>query len=87
MARYKVILERNECVGAAACVALAPKVWKLNEDGKVDVIVKGAKVNKNNTVHEFEIDEKDFKKNLEAAESCPVNAIHIKNLDNGEDLI
>lgn len=55
------------------------------EDGKSDLI--GAEKNADNTKQTLEIDEKDLKCNLEAAQVCPVNVIHIKNKDTGEKLI
>jgi ferredoxin len=39
-----------------------------------------------NGVEEREIEEKDFKANLEAAQSCPVNVIHLKDA-NGKKLV
>jgi len=36
---------------------------------------------------ELEIDESELDKNLAAARACPVNVIHVINLDTGEQLI
>ena len=47
-----------------ACVSICPENW-IMKDGK-------AKPKKT------EIDEKEYKKNQEAAEACPVSIIHIK---------
>lgn len=70
MARYKIIYDRNSCIGAAACIAVAPKTWKMGKDGKADQLLK-------------EIDEKDLRQNLDAARSCPVNSIKITD-ENGK---
>ncbi|HLC65300.1 MAG TPA: ferredoxin [Candidatus Nanoarchaeia archaeon] len=85
MAKYKITLGRETCIGAASCVACAEDFWKLVDDSKVDII-GGAREN-GNKIQTIVIEEKDFEKNLEAAKSCPVNAIHIKNLQTGKDEI
>lgn len=54
-------------------------------DGKADLI--GSKRMNNNDLQILEIEEKDMQCNKDAAEACPVNVIHIINLDNGEKLI
>ena len=32
--KYKVIFDKEGCIGAAACVASDPNNWKLQDDGK-----------------------------------------------------
>ena len=54
------------------------------EDFKADLVGSGEK---EENIQTIEIEEKDFKCNMDAAESCPVNVIHISNLENGEELI
>ena len=56
MARYKIIFDREVCIGALACNVVAPEFWKLAKDGKVDL--QGAKYNKENDKFELIIDEK-----------------------------
>ncbi len=58
----KVTVDDN-CIGCGACVAVAPKIFKL-ENGKSVVI-------KQPTKEEEEVVQ-------EAAESCPTQAIHIE---------
>ncbi len=67
----KFIIEhdRPKCIGCGVCVSLAPNFWEMNNDGKA--VLKGNKKNMK------EISEKDVAKNKAAAESCPVNIIHI----------
>ena len=36
MARYKVEFDKELCIGALACNAVAPEIWPRSEDGKVD---------------------------------------------------
>lgn len=58
----KVVVDRDACIGAASCVAIAPDVFDLDEDGKA--YVKTIKGTDGDTI-------------LEAAKSCPVDAIKV----------
>ncbi|MAG16032.1 ferredoxin [Candidatus Woesearchaeota archaeon] len=82
----KFLLEhdRAECIGCGACAAVCPLFWEMNDDGKSDI--KGGK-NRDDGWQELEIDEKDFEANKQAAESCPVNVIHLKKKDSNEKII
>lgn len=83
MTKYKVDINRPDCIGCGACAAVSPDHWEMNADGKIDI--KGGKKAGEN--QEKEIAEGDLAPNKEAAESCPVNVIHITNLDNNEKVI
>ena len=67
MAKYKIIHDRENCIGCGSCIALCPESWKEGSDGKSDLI-KGKK-------NEQEIN--DLACNMDAAKACPVNVIHI----------
>jgi len=84
MPKYKIVYYRDECIGALPCVEDAPDFWKMNKDGKADLI-GGNNVEKH--TYELEFEEKDLEANLKAARDCPVNCIHIINLETGEKLI
>ena len=79
--KYKIIYKKNECIGAFACVALEPKHWK--QSGDVADLIEGE--HEGEEVYIKYLDELD--NNLEAAQSCPVNCIHIINQETGERLI
>ena len=92
MAKYKIIFERKDCIGAATCTAAAPEFWKIEErtakglinlQGKADLIDSDY----SSDIQERIIDEKDLAMNLSAANSCPVHIIHIINLETGEKII
>lgn len=82
MAKFKIIYDRDACIGAAACAALDPIRFEMNADGKADLL-KGTDDGKG--IWTLEID--DLGEAKEAAESCPVNVIKIKDLENGTDII
>jgi len=83
--KYKIKHNRPDCIGCNACANLVPEFWEMSDvDGQADVI--GAKYLTNGW-QELEIDEEYFDKNMDAAESCPVNVIHLVNIGSGEELI
>ena len=83
MAKFKIEHNRPDCIGCGACAAVSPDFWEMKDDGKSSI--KGGK--KVGDKEEMVIDEKDLAANKEAAESCPVNVIHIVNLDTKEKVI
>ncbi len=85
MGKYKIVYERDVCIGAASCVAVAPLVWELDNENKA--VLKGGKKTSDPNIFEMEIDEKDLQINLDAARACPVNAIHIIEKDTGKKLV
>ncbi len=66
----KVKVDRELCIGVSNCVAIAPTVFKLDEENKAVVLDP-------NSADEPTI--------LEAAESCPANAIIVED-DEGNQL-
>ena len=67
--RYKIKIDRNLCIGAASCVALAMKTFELDSENKAIVIDEAG-------------DEAEVIKL--AAESCPTKAIILENVEPGE---
>ena len=76
--KFTIEHKRSDCIGCGVCVSLAPAFWEMGDDGKAKL--KGNKANKR------QVEEKDLPKNKAAAESCPVNVIHITDPD-GNKLI
>ena len=79
MAKYKIEFDRELCIGALACTAVAEKFWPRAEDGKVDL--SNATYNEQTKKWELIIEEEDLEINKEAAEVCPVDAIVIKKIE------
>ena len=82
--KYILQHDRPNCIGCAACEAVAPDFWEMNQDGKSDI--KNVKTLENGC-QELEIDEKNYEENKEAADSCPVNVIHLVKKKTGEKII
>lgn len=70
MAKYKIKILRDACIGAASCVAISPKVFQLDNEAKVYIVDAQADSDENI---------------LAAAQSCPVNAIIIED-ENGKQI-
>ena len=80
MASFKIVHDRESCIGCGACAATCPNSWEMANDGKSKL--KGSKAKGSN----FELEAKDLGCSKEAAEACPVNVIHIFGKD-GSKLI
>ncbi|MBS3167562.1 ferredoxin [Candidatus Woesearchaeota archaeon] len=84
--KYRIEYDREGCIGAAACVAVDEENWTIIEDGKADL--KESKLdNKKKGYFIREISEEELAKFKEAAEACPVNVIHIVDLETGKRII
>ncbi len=82
--KFQILHDRPNCIGCAACAAVAPDFWVMSEDGKSDIVNSKKRADE---WEELDISEKNYQQNREAAESCPVNVIHIIKKDTGEKLI
>ncbi|MFA6048656.1 MAG: ferredoxin [Candidatus Micrarchaeia archaeon] len=83
MADYSVEHDRPNCIGCGACAAVCPAFWEMASDGKSDL--KGVKYD-GNGLGVLSVEEKDFACNKLAADSCPVNVIHLTNKKTGEKI-
>ena len=68
----KIVQERKKCIGCGSCVALCPKFWEMDEDGKSNL-----KEARQNSEGNYEMETKEAGCNQEAADSCPVQIIHV----------
>lgn len=83
MAKFKIIQEIDACIGCGACSVIASGKWEMDDNGKSVLLNAEEKDGKYTKV----FDESELEEYQEAAEACPVEALHIKNLDTGEDII
>lgn len=76
---FKVKVDRTLCIGAASCVAVAPKTFELDSEGKAVTLKKdGTKTS--DYVNYIDIDDTETNI-LNSAKSCPVDAIIIVEVD------
>ena len=69
--KYKITVLRDACIGAAACVASSPAVFKLDGESKAEIIEGGTD------------DEANI---LMAAQVCPTKAIVIVDAETGKQV-
>lgn len=70
----KIIFERFKCIGCGACIAVCPKHWRMNDDGKSELI--DSKLNSESGNYEKEVGQAECSN--DAASGCPMQCIHIK---------
>lgn len=70
MAIKTIKINREACITASSCVAIAPNVFEIDDEGKA--VLKDTKGADENTI-------------LEAAKSCPVDAIVLED-ENGKQI-
>lgn len=69
--KYKVTVIRDKCISAASCVAIAPKVFELDEEDLAVIISQ---------------DGNDDETKLLAAQSCPTMAVIVTNTETNEQV-
>jgi ferredoxin len=68
----KIKLERELCIGCGSCAAVCPKHFEMSDDGKSHIIGTEKK-----EIEELEVEKAECAET--AAETCPVQCIHIEN--------
>lgn len=74
----KLVVDQDKCIGCGACVALAPEVFELRDDGKAQVKfkVQSSIPRLRSGLMVGGVEPSKFKVQIqEAIESCPVNVI------------
>lgn len=81
MPKLKITYNRENCIGAAACVVVADKFWSLSDiDSKADL--KNATHNPTTGLYELvlDVDEATAATIRESADVCPVAVIHVEEV-------
>ncbi len=68
----EITVDKDTCIGAGACIAMAAHTYALNNDGKA-VILDTATEDTEDMI-------------IDSARSCPVQAIKLKRISTGEDI-
>ena len=76
---YKVKVDRELCIGAASCTAVSPNAFDLDSEGKAVIKHKDG-TSTSDWVNEVDINA-PHEELINAAKSCPVDAIVIVEVD------
>lgn len=79
---YKIIHDRDICIGCSACASVCPKHWIMESDGKSSIVnhIKSGNGEEELLGSNEKPLTQDFEDNMDAAECCPVNCIHIHEI-------
>lgn len=78
---FKIEHDKPNCIGCGACAAVAPQFWEM--EGDKSHLKESQPMGDG---EQKDISDSDYKPNMEAAQSCPVNVIHLKDAS-GKQLI
>lgn len=87
MYKFRVELDKTICQSFGACVELCPQFFQLSDIDTKSTIAGSEKITMNDVIVSENIELNELDCIREAAESCPFNAIHIKNLETEERLV
>jgi len=87
MVKVRIEYNRNDCIGAWACVSLGPNDFGMNyAEAKADLI-DGKEVKPGFIVKELDVDDERLQQIKFACQSCPPQVLKVTNLDTGEVLV
>ena len=75
MASFKIIYDRDACIGAGTCATISKDLWHMDKDGRATL--KGAVKNAKGK-YELVIDESQRKLEDAVCGSCPSGGIRVE---------
>jgi ferredoxin len=78
MAIKTLAIDRDQCIGAASCVAVYPEVFEIDDEAKAVLKLKSGKSTSDKTdIKALDVSSVDDNTLLLAAQSCPTAAIYL----------
>ncbi|MAG78231.1 ferredoxin [archaeon] len=77
MVMYRIVYEKDECIGCGACTSQCPENWELKETSE------GFKAK----FKKMDINEDEYDSNQEAADICPVDCIKIEKVKKKKSVV
>ena len=71
---FTIIHDKPICIGCAACAVIHPDRWIMEDSGLSHVVDS----HKDGDKEVFIASDKEFEQNKDAADTCPVNCIHLE---------
>ncbi|MEY2985914.1 MAG: hypothetical protein RJB24_143 [Candidatus Parcubacteria bacterium] len=85
MAIKTLAIDRDQCIGAASCVAVYPDVFEIDEEAKAVLKLKGGEVTSDRSdIKALDVTSVDDDALLLAAQSCPTAAIYLYDEDGNQ---
>ena len=81
MAKYRIEINLEKCIGAFTCVDVYPELWEIGDNSKAHLIAEG--VVKENGREYVELNDKliDVEQAIQSQNVCPVQAIKVTKLE------
>jgi len=81
MAKYRIEIDLDKCIGAFTCVDVYPELWEQGDEGKAHIIAEG--VVKENGREYVELNDKqiDVQQAIQSQDVCPVQAIKVTKIE------
>jgi ferredoxin len=80
----KVVVDKDKCIGAAPCIAVAPDVYELDDEGKAFVKEDAKESTDGDGKIKIKTAVADDETIKTSAESCPVQAIILYDDDGNQ---
>ncbi len=81
MAKYRVIVDRVNCLGCGAAPAACPEIFELGDDNGKNRVVAKYSVQTTRDISIGEIPEELYECAKSGADVCPVGAIRIEKIE------
>jgi ferredoxin len=85
MAIKTLAIDRDQCIGAASCVAVYPDLFEIDEEAKAVLKLKGGETTSERTdIKALDVSNVDDDTLLLAAQSCPTAAVYLYDEDGNQ---